>query len=321
MGDFNPPIAPQKGSWVDPAGHRDVYADPWIHDSVAHLRAHGAYTRNINTYAATYKAHYGMPSKYGNKRKYGRKRAVARRGASRGKRFGMVSVPRGLPVGPAAPHTVRKLHMQYNRVINSAAAEYGRMEILGNSLVNPILQAEYTEGGQDIGIASEQVYGKDQMSTFYEDYWITGARIECTLMPTDTVTSLVDAAIPKKYPMQIYLIAMENDNTSHPVPTTEETFRELGAQQRLIPIGKVTKLVNSSSTAKVLGGAAYSTIRTSLDDTAYPTRTWKWVLHMAPFMSVGALEPWEVAVKIDVYYTVHFANRKELAQSTASAPA
>lgn len=246
---------------------------------------------------------------------------ISQRYSTNKKRFAMARVPRGINLGPVPPTMVRKLHLQYNRVLNSTDGKYVQMEILGNSLVNPIYEAEKVEGAVGIGPASEQVYGKDEMSAFYEDYFITYSHIEFTLMPTDPVTDLTDAAVPIKYPLKGYLISMENDDTSHPVPSTPETFREIGAQQRLMPLNKVFKMKGSRSTASALGDAAYSSIRTSLDDTAYPTRTWKWILHLEPFMSVGASQPWECAVQMDVYYTVHFTNRKELSQSTASPPA
>lgn len=247
---------------------------------------------------------------------------ISSRNSTNRKRFAMARVPRGIGIGPVPPTMVRKLHMQYNRVLNSTDGKYVQMEILGNSLVNPIYQAERPEGdATGIGPASEQVYGKDEMSAFYEDYFITYSHVEFTLMPTDTVTSLQDTTIPIKYPLKAYLISMENDDVSHPVPTNPETFREIGAQQRLMPMNKIFKLKGSRTTASALGDAAYSSIRTSLDDTAYPTRTWKWILHLEPFMSVGVLQPWQCAVQMDVYYTVHFTNRKELSQSAASPPA
>jgi hypothetical protein len=317
------PVAPQRGAG---AGHP---GDSWTRRAIRDYHRHyGGSAANYTPFIAAYKSRYTMPRSYTRKRTYSRRGSYGRgtRGVSQRSRissrarFAMRSVPRGLPVGPAPPKMVRKLHLQYNRVLNNTAGNYVQMEINGNSLINPIKEAEAAEGQSAIGPASEQVYGKDQLAAFYEDYYITGATAVFTMMPTSTVTDLSDAAKPKEYPIQAYLLAIEDNDTSHPNPTTPETLKEHGAQQRMVPLNKVFRMKMSKSTSYVLGGAAYSAIRASTDDTAHPTRTWKFLLHLEPFMSVGASEPWEVAVKVDVYYTVHFCNRKELTQSAASAP-
>lgn len=269
--------------------------------------------------ARTYRSSRGTIIRDSRKRGYSQRSMYAR--GRRTSRFAMVRVPRGLSIGAAPYKMVRKMHMQYNRVLNNTADNYVQMEIHGNSLVNPILEAEAAEGQAAIGPASEQVYGKDEIAALYEDYVITGATVCFTLVPTSTVTNLADAAKPKEYPIHACVLAQEEDDTSHPNPTTVETFKEHGAKTRLMGMGKHYKIVDSRSTNRVLGGAAYSTIRTSLDDQGYPARRWKWILHLEPFASVGASEAWEVAVKVDVYYTVHFLNRKQLTQSSASAPA
>lgn len=309
--DANFPAVPNNDSF-NWDGHKRVKAKP--------NPPPRRYNQRKIPYVRTSSNDYHSMPRYGRKYKRGT-RGISKRFNSSGSRFAMARIPRGISLGPVPPKMVRKLHLQYNRVLNGEAGEYVQMEILGNSLVNPIYEAERREGASAVGPASEQVYGKDEMAAFYEDYYITGSTVEFTLIPTSTVTNLTDTAKPKEYPVKAYLHAMEDDDTSHPVPTTPETFREIGAQQRLMPMNKVFKLRGSKSTSAALGDAAYSAIRTSLDDTAYPTRKWKWILHLEPFMSVGAGEPWEVAVQVDVYYTVHFCNRKELSQSTASAPA
>ena len=228
-----------------------------------------------------------------------------------GKRSGRVltSVPRGIPIGPVPNEMVKRLQLNYTRIINGTAATRVKMQIVGNTHYQPIREAE-----EGVGAANNQVYGFDQLAAFYHRYRITGATIQITLQQVSTVTNLGDTAIPLRYPVLARLWAQEQDTQTE--PSTASAQGEYGAIRRMLSFDDVHKLFSSKSTRGVLG-PGHDDIEQLTGATADPTDSWMWVLDMGPIETVGASEAWAVAVDVKVTYTYHFYDKKTLTQSTA----
>lgn len=283
---------------------------------------------------------FDMP--YRRRRAAPRRRALARKPARTSRyRTGVARVPRGIPVGPAPQHSKRQMVTSYDFVRNVPVGRWSWTEVVGNSMYKPIRTKHFEQGNTDdaaghhgvgdtlatgagtnppSGPDSAQPYGFDELEMFYEQYQVTGCKleIECYMLSDDA----------SGYPVQLSVFTDQqtypNENGREAVPIGTELLRESkkAVQKLLLPNtgGKMTRLTMYKSTKQVLGphGKGDVTSKTSHGTNGADEPNDIWSFYIVTDTAAGQAQDTstDIFFRLKITHYAHFFDRKFLAQST-----